>query len=118
MYNIMGTPFVIHLKDADKAQRGKRWSQVMYLYYLLGWKMDTCRIENSKGDALDKSRTYILALDGDVDFEAADFELVLDRLHRNPDVAACCNQIHPSGSGILPANDLKSSLRIENFLKH
>ena len=49
--------------------------------------------------SIDKSRTYLLALDGDVDFESRDFELVLDRLSRNPDVAACCNQIHPAGSG-------------------
>ena len=61
--------------------------------------MDTCRIQNSLGNPLKKERTYLLALDGDVNFEAKDFELVLDRLSRNPDVAACCNQIHPAGSG-------------------
>ena len=41
-YNIAGTPMVIHLKDSEKCQRGKRWSQVMYLYYLIGWKIDAC----------------------------------------------------------------------------
>ena len=26
-YDIDGTQFVVHLKDAEKVQRGKRWSQ-------------------------------------------------------------------------------------------
>jgi hypothetical protein len=26
-YDIEGTQFVVHLKDAEKVQRGKRWSQ-------------------------------------------------------------------------------------------
>ena len=26
-YNIAGTKLIVHLKDADKVQRGKRWSQ-------------------------------------------------------------------------------------------
>ena len=32
-------------------------------------------------------------------FSPIDFELVLDRLCSNDDVAACCNQIHPAGKG-------------------
>ena len=55
----------------------------------------------SKGKKLDTTNSYLLALDGDVDFEAEDFELVLNRMVRNPDVAACCNQIHPRGAGPL-----------------
>lgn len=101
VYSIEGVQFIVHLKDASQVQRGKRWSQVMYLYYLLGWKMDTCKMENSKGQRIQKETTYILALDGDVKFEPYDFELVLTRLDRNRGVAACCNQIHPVGSGPL-----------------
>ena len=33
------------------------------------------------------------------EIQAIDFELVLDRLCSNRDVAACCNQIHPAGKG-------------------
>ena len=55
----------------------------------------------SKGKKLDTQNSYLLALDGDVDFEPEDFELVLNRMVRNPDVAACCNQIHPRGNGPL-----------------
>ena len=46
-----------------------------------------------------KENSFILALDGDVKFSPIDFELVLDRLCSNHDVAACCNQIHPAGKG-------------------
>ena len=53
------------------------------------------------GKKLDRQNSYLLALDGDVDFEPEDFELVLNRMVRNKDVAACCNQIHPRGSGPL-----------------
>ena len=43
-YLIQGFPFVIHLKNAELVQKGKRWSQVMYLYYLIGWKIDACKL--------------------------------------------------------------------------
>ena len=99
VYDILGTEFTIHLKDPDLVKRGKRWSQIMYLYYLCGWKIDQCQMTNSKGVKLKKENTYILALDGDVDFFPNDFELVLARMVASPDVGACCNQIHPSGSG-------------------
>lgn len=29
----------IHLKDKNKIRHRKRWSQVMYLYYLLGYRL-------------------------------------------------------------------------------
>ena len=89
----------VHLKDAEFVQRGKRWSQVMYLYYLLGWKMDQCELAFPSGVTLPKHKAFILALDGDVHFRPVDFELVRDRLCANEDVAACCNQIHPAGKG-------------------
>ena len=40
-------------------------------------------------------------MDGDVDFDPPALDLVLHRLMRNPKVAACCGQIHPTGSGYL-----------------
>ena len=33
---ISGVPFFVHLKDVEFTQNGKRWSQVMYMYYLIG----------------------------------------------------------------------------------
>ncbi|GFO49740.1 chitin synthase, partial [Plakobranchus ocellatus] len=34
-----GTSLVVHLKDKRKIRNRKRWSQVMYLYYLLGYNI-------------------------------------------------------------------------------
>ena len=101
VYNIAGTTFCVNLKDADEVQRGKRWSQIMYLYSLFGYKLDGCQMKNKNDKLITKGNAYLHALDGDVDFEPIDFELVLARMVRNPDVAACCNQIHPQGSGPL-----------------
>ena len=42
-----------------------------------------------------QENAFVLALDGDVDFEPEAVELVLDRMRRNKNVGACCNQIHP-----------------------
>ena len=33
-----GSQLIIHLKDKTKIRHKKRWSQVMYMYYLLGYK--------------------------------------------------------------------------------
>ncbi|CAG5082997.1 Oidioi.mRNA.OKI2018_I69.PAR.g10253.t1.cds [Oikopleura dioica] len=103
VYKIAGYDFVIHLKDAELVQRGKRWSQVMYLYYLIGWKIDACELRDSDNMRVKKSKSFVLALDGDVDFEPDAFELVLDRCMRNDKLAACCGAIHPKGSGWLVA---------------
>ena len=53
--------------------------------------------------ALWRKKAFILALDGDVDFEHLAFELVLDRCIRNDQVAACYGQIHLTGSSYLVA---------------
>ena len=45
-------------------------------------------------------RTFILALDGDVDFKPDAVERLLDRMLKNPDVGASCGRIIPKGSGI------------------
>lgn len=33
-----GNSLIVHLKDKCKIRNKKRWSQVMYMYYLLGFK--------------------------------------------------------------------------------
>ena len=48
-----------------------------------------------------EENTYIMALDGDVDFDPKSVESVLERLTRNKSVAAACNEIKPVGSGWL-----------------
>lgn len=64
------TKIVCHLKDVKKIRNKKRWSQIMYMYYLLGYKI----MEEKKhyaGARLDAraENTFLLALDGDIDFQ-------------------------------------------------
>ena len=70
----------------------------MYLYYLIGYKIDQCKMTvGPKNDQVTKDNSFILALDGDVHFRPEAVELVLQRMKRNRTVGACCNQIHPQG---------------------
>lgn len=45
------------------------------------------------------NNTFILALDGDVDFQPSALKLLIDRMKRNENVAAACGRIHPIGDG-------------------
>lgn len=79
----------------------------MYLYYLLSFKMNETREKVSENN--DKNlkesmlkftaNTFILALDGDVDFKPEAVTLLLDRMKKNPLVGAACGRIHPIGAG-------------------
>ncbi|CAC5411436.1 CHS1 [Mytilus coruscus] len=64
---------VVHLKDKEKIRHKKRWSQA----------------EN----------TYVMALDGDVDFSPEALQLLIDRMKKNTKVGATCGRIKPGGSG-------------------
>lgn len=79
----------------------------MYLYYLLTFKMNEAKekVKNNNqklGDSMEKftSNTFILALDGDVDFKPEAVTLLLDRMKKNPLVGAACGRIHPIGAGM------------------
>ncbi|KAM3596267.1 uncharacterized protein V6R79_011449 [Siganus canaliculatus] len=104
-----GNKIMVHFKDKELIRHKKRWSQVMYLYYLLGWKLMTKYYNRwQKGEDenelkteiwKEKHNTYILALDGDTDFQPAAVMLLVDRLKMYPRVGAACGRIHPTGSG-------------------
>uniref|UniRef100_A0AAZ1XBE4 chitin synthase n=1 Tax=Oreochromis aureus TaxID=47969 RepID=A0AAZ1XBE4_OREAU len=101
-----GNKIVVHFKDKELIRHKKRWSQIMYLYYLLGWKLTrkfyTRWVQQSKLYLFlqkKKHNTYILALDGDTDFQPASVMLLIDRLRIYPHVGAACGRIHPTGSG-------------------
>ena len=53
------------------------------------------------GSGAQASNTYLLALDGDVDFKPESVILLIDLMKRNPKVGAACGRIHPIGSGML-----------------
>ncbi|XP_019206504.1 chitin synthase chs-2 [Oreochromis niloticus] len=104
-----GNKIVVHFKDKELIRHKKRWSQIMYLYYLLGWKLTRKFYTRwQKGEDEQKLKeqaqkkkhnTYILALDGDTDFQPASVMLLIDRLRIYPHVGAACGRIHPTGSG-------------------
>uniref|UniRef100_A0A668ATZ7 chitin synthase n=1 Tax=Myripristis murdjan TaxID=586833 RepID=A0A668ATZ7_9TELE len=123
-----GNMLYVHLKDKALIRNKKRWSQIMYLYYLLGWKgyvvknpqkikrqNNPCRASlismdgesfllpqydnDAKRKFISDEHTYILALDGDTDFHPKAVILLVDRLRMYENVGAACGRIHPTGMG-------------------
>ncbi|XP_053474971.1 chitin synthase-like isoform X1 [Ictalurus furcatus] len=105
-----GNTLFVHFKDKHQIRHKKRWSQIMYMYYLLGWRLNKkyyqmymegdeqlINIEDQLKKA--KETTYILALDGDTDFQPSAVMLLVDRLRLYPEVGAACGRINPTGTG-------------------
>ncbi|XP_062596475.1 chitin synthase chs-2-like [Saccostrea cucullata] len=126
---------ILHLKDKALIRKKKRWSQVMYMYFLLSYNSIAKKIglkgtftENSEKPTTSTSEatqsekmkegekhnleeerkkfadviapnTFILALDGDVDFKPAAVLRLLERMQKNSDVGAACGRIIPMGGG-------------------
>ena len=68
----------------------------MYMYYALEWKLSAAANTPLEQTA---ENTYILALDGDVDFEPEAILSLMRRMKKSPMVGAACGRIHPIGSG-------------------
>uniref|UniRef100_A0A6Q2YBC1 chitin synthase n=1 Tax=Esox lucius TaxID=8010 RepID=A0A6Q2YBC1_ESOLU len=108
-----GNLMMVHFKDKKLIRHKKRWSQIMYLYYILGWRLtrkyfkkytlyySTLQIKRylPKYCQKEKANTYLLALDGDTDFQPSAVMLLIDRLKLYPHVGAACGRIHPTGTG-------------------
>ena len=73
----------------------------MYMYYFLGHKLiDNDQLSEAQKTAM-KRNTYLLALDGDVDFQPDAIIKLVDLMKRNPKIGASCGRIHPTGSGYM-----------------
>jgi len=72
----------------------------MYMYYFLGHKLWRDTSLGPKRKQVRADNTFLLALDGDVDFEPSALQLLIDLMKRNDKVAAACGRIHPTGSGL------------------
>nr|ALM23646.1 chitin synthetase 2 [Leptinotarsa decemlineata]AMN92726.1 chitin synthase 2 [Leptinotarsa decemlineata] len=95
------TLMIAHLKDKAKIRAKKRWSQVMYMYYLLGFRiMDNDELTPTRIKNQSKN-TYILALDGDIDFKPEAVHLLVDYMKKNDGLGAACGRIHPIGAGAM-----------------
>ena len=86
-------PFCIHFKDKNLVKPKKRWSQVMYMNYVINYRIEE--------DNLDADDTFILTTDADIDFTADSAIVLLDMLETNPNVAAVSARTHPKGSGLV-----------------
>ncbi|XP_072762919.1 chitin synthase chs-2 [Anoplolepis gracilipes] len=92
------TQLIVHLKDKNKIRHRKRWSQVMYMYYLLGYRLMGLSIDVDRKEIIAEN-TYILTLDGDIDFRPAAVKILVDLMKKDRDLGAACGRIHPVGSG-------------------
>lgn len=86
-------PFTIHFKDKTLVKAKKRWSQVMYMNYVINHRI----VEEN----LSPHDTFILTTDADIDFTANSVVVLLDMLAPNLNVAAVCARTHPKGHGLL-----------------
>lgn len=69
----------------------------MYMFYNLKWRL---KYEfGRKGMETAAYNAYILALDGDVDFEPEAVLSLIRRMQKSDEVGAACGRIHPIGSG-------------------
>ncbi|EEB10859.1 chitin synthase, putative [Pediculus humanus corporis] len=92
------TKMYAHLKDKSKIRHRKRWSQVMYMYYLLGHRLMELPISVDRKEVM-ADNTYLLTLDGDIDFQPQAVQLLVDLMKKNRNLGAACGRIHPVGSG-------------------
>lgn len=74
----------------------------MYMFYLLGHKLWAKEEKKAnKVKQLIADNTFILALDGDMDFKPNAVVHLVDLMKRDKNLAASCGRIHPVGSGVL-----------------
>ena len=92
------TNLIVHLKDKNKIRHRKRWSQVMYMYYLLGYHLMDRPISRDRKEVIAEN-TYLLTLDGDIDFRPSAVKVLVDLMKRDKDLGAACGRIHPIGTG-------------------
>ncbi|XP_071050361.1 chitin synthase chs-2-like [Onthophagus taurus] len=94
------TKLIAHLKDNDKIRSKKRWSQVMYLYYILGHRIMGRNDLNNIQKELEAENTFILSVDGDIRFRPKAVHMLLEYMKRDKTLAAACGRVHPVGKGI------------------
>ena len=68
------------------------------MYYLLGHRLMELPIPLSRKEVIAKN-TFLLALDGDIDFKPEAVHLLLDLMKKDEKLGAACGRIHPTGNG-------------------
>ena len=68
------------------------------MYYILGHRLMELPIHDNRKVVIARN-TFILALDGDIDFKPEAVLLLLDLMKKDEKLGAACGRIHPTGSG-------------------
>ncbi|ELT92981.1 hypothetical protein CAPTEDRAFT_26654, partial [Capitella teleta] len=100
-----GMPFFIHLKDPNKVKPKKRWSQVMYMAYVLNYRMKKTAKKIAPQTLIDQLPaidpsifdTYILATDADMEFSPDSVQSLLDVCRVDRRLGGVCGRTHPVG---------------------
>ncbi|OWF56620.1 Chitin synthase 1 [Mizuhopecten yessoensis] len=92
--------FAIHLKDNRKVKNKKRWSQIMYMSYVLDYLVKH-NLDSSGSNEVDDYNAFILTTDADVDFTPTSVDALLDLMICDNTVGAVCARTHPVGFGPL-----------------
>ena len=77
------------------------------MFYLLTFKLSRAaeklpgyvNLDTEELEQKVAENTYLLALDGDVDFEPQSVITLVHKMQIDPDTAALCGRIHPKGFG-------------------
>jgi len=80
------------------------------MYYFLGYLFDLRQQSSNHSDDTRRSNrsclrmenTFLLALDGDIDFKPSAVMMLVDLMKRDLRLGAACGRIHPTGSGLYP----------------
>ena len=68
------------------------------MYYILGYKLwMACQSYQEKKIKADN--TFLLSLDGDMDFAPKAVRLMIDTIKANNSIGSVCGRIQPTGSG-------------------
>lgn len=70
------------------------------MYYLLGHRLMELPISVDRKEVMAEN-TFLLTLDGDIDFQPPAVRLLIDLMKKNKNLGAACGRIHPVGSGKL-----------------
>ena len=102
------TTLTCHLKDKTRIRHKKRWSQCMYMHYLLDYLLkknqNTKELNRKEDHNTSEERdngSLILTIDGDMQFHPNSVLRLIDFVVDKPEIGAACGFILPAGTGIL-----------------
>lgn len=85
------------------------------MYYLLGHRLMELPISVDRKEVMAEN-TYLLTLDGDIDFQPHAVRLLIDLMKKNKNLGAACGRIHPVGSGMIIGRLQVSKGNISKYL--